>query len=165
MDLSANEFLEHALNDLSGAALDTDKVLSLAKSLALKTKAAKDLKLDQKIDVVQTTLRALLEAQKELDPAVVASIAEAIDTVVPHTVLVSVEGGWVSFIRSLTCVCRTALNALRSKAGVPVVSSDSVPAASAASADPPAASADATPAKVEVSIAEPVTKETTSVQV
>jgi hypothetical protein len=164
MDLSANEFLEHALNDLSGAILDTDKVLSLAKSLALKTKAAKDLKLDQKIDVVQTTLRALLEAQKELDPAVVASIAEAIDTVVPHTVLVSVKGGWVSFFRSLTCVCRTALNVLSPKAGVPVVSSDSAPA----TADPaavPAASADATPAKVEVSIAEPVTKETTSVQV
>jgi hypothetical protein len=111
MDVSGNTFLEHVLNDLSGAALDIDNVLVLAKSLALKVKAAKELKLDQKVELVQKTLRAALDVQKDLDPAVIASVASVIDNVVPHTVIVSAEKRWATCVHSWS-LCKSAKNVL-----------------------------------------------------
>lgn len=97
MDVSANDFLEHVFADLSGVVVDIDNVMDLAKSLARKVKGVKDLKMDQKIELVQKTLRAALHAHKDLDPAVIAAVTSVIDNVVPHTVS---EKGWASCMHS-----------------------------------------------------------------
>ena len=154
-----------------------DRLIEVAGGLAEKVKDQAGLTVDQKINVVQTTLRDAVLSQKGLDAGVVTELTHVIDTVVPSAIRLMLETRWGVFARLMGSALRTVVKTFTArgcmggcqdlictcvKVAVPVVSSvSSLPAeapvvaaaVSAAPAAPVAPVAPVVPAPEETTAA------------